>query len=148
MSDYRKSWAVNDYLPHLCIAKRASWESFFPYSAENIGPKVICWFTWWKWMAASVLQSSLIHSFIQQVLTQHLLCAGHCPTHLGHNSEQNRQRPCPHEAVWECVKFCSVIQGSSGGLRGRRTDCCVCAVSRVRGKVSYEKRCLHSREES
>lgn len=39
LSGCRKPWAVTVDLPHLCIAKRASWESFFPYSAENIGPR-------------------------------------------------------------------------------------------------------------
>lgn len=42
-----------------------------PFPAENIGPNVMCWFTWWKWLAASVLQSS----FIQQKLIWHLLWA-------------------------------------------------------------------------
>lgn len=33
--------------------------------------------------------------------------------------------PCPHEAIWACIQFCSRVQHGDGGPRGGRKDCCV-----------------------
>lgn len=48
------SGGTNVSLSYLCLTKRGSQESI--PQTENIDPKVICWLTCLKWLAASVLK--------------------------------------------------------------------------------------------
>lgn len=59
LSGCGKFWAMPVCVPHLCITQRGSWGSV---SSMNTGAGAIGWLTWCKWLAASVLQSSFIHS--------------------------------------------------------------------------------------